>query len=968
MDVTAIFTHILQQEKGDDILPFLKSLNKDQKKELVPGLKNLYKEYTEYVQQPSTTSYSVKATNKQRQMLAEAGFVCYNLKDFEASWSAGGLSASTVDSILPWYCPDWFENYFNNNQPHYFNYSWYMKLISDGYLQPNKEVIARALPLYIFADGTEQFKRVCKPENLLKYEVTLKEHIWYLFEFDTSIHSADRYMQFSDGSADGRWIRAIKTYADEGKIDRLRLLREAILASNKNFNQALSAWYVDLFAALEPTKAELVGLQNELMSMFNSAGSKPLNTALKYFKELVGESQFAVDAFLDNIPLVMSAETKNAVASGLMILDKLGKKYQEKREEICLAACQALMHQDEALQVRAAKLISNYGDPKSEALLETLQPYFGTLLFEAKTILSSFAGVFGADNGAYEQTMHAVAPQQEELQEIQMPETFDDFIYLASQAFDNNEVYHFDLLAAAVLRFQGEMTAENILKLAPAFQRAYKILTSDFTSSMGYLDNMLAKFMMDYGLLLVQFYPREAEPIRAMRASFLQKENERKEKWSGHRIAIAHGIKHWEVFTHSLGYKPHKHILLNAFFMLERKINLPLVSTPTHAPCWVSSVALVERIYAYQEAKVIPGDMDLQVAVARCLKNNRDEALQLADKKLKGEYRWLISFLFGGDYGPKDNLHSKPAWLVVAVTRDSGLLNKAWLSYTRLATPYLTGDFVWTSEIEPYTRKEWDYKLGKNIDVADSRKRIIINFDERLKKQSLLNTALTKLIPGKNAPNKTLYDFLELKYDYLSSEQNDIRRLLYLNPKQPGLLFAQIINKLFYWPDAWGENDKKLAIAALETLLTLHNKRGEMEHLMIASCMISSDKTTRAYAAELWIQGVNENIIDSERVGAIIGIHQRIELAPLKRFTDLVLANMYQISPAHNRALENLLAACISSMDAPVNNTKKLLEILAETMMANKSKYLKKEVAGKLDTWGNLETLSKIIQKIKTIK
>ena len=55
-------------------------------------------------------------------------------------------------------------------------------------------------------------------------------------------------------------------------------------------------------------------------------------------------------------------------------------------------------------------------------------------------------------------------------------------------------------------------------------------------------------------------------------------------------------------------------------------------------------------------------------------------------------------------------------------------------------------------------------------------------------------------------------------------------------------------------------------------------------------------------------------------------------------------------------------------MDAPVNNTKKLLEILAETMMTNKSKNLGKEVAHKLDTWDNVEALAKIIQKIKAIK
>jgi hypothetical protein len=187
-------------------------------------------------------------------------------------------------------------------------------------------------------------------------------------------------------------------------------------------------------------------------------------------------------------------------------------------------------------------------------------------------------------------------------------------------------------------------------------------------------------------------------------------------------------------------------------------------------------------------------------------------------------------------------------------------------------------------------------------------------------------------------------------------------------PLQPDILIAHIINKGFRYTDFWSENDKKLITYTLETLLTLDYRQGTMSNLFIASCMISSDKTIRTYAAELWIKGVNETRIDSEAIGTIIGKHEQIELAPLKRFTDLVISNMFQISKKHNRALESLLACCIEQMsDIPISGCKKLLEIYAEVLSVNKSTIINEPVITRLNTWESTETLKRVIQKIKNV-
>jgi Na+/H+-dicarboxylate symporter len=63
----------------------------------------------------------------------------------------------------------------------------------------------------------------------------------------------------------------------------------------------------------------------------------------------------------------------------------------------------------------------------------------------------------------------------------------------------------------------------------------------------------------------------------------------------------------------------------------------------------------------------------------------------------------------------------------------------------------------------------------------------------------------------------------------------------------------------------------------------------------------------------------------------MMGAHLRIAYAPLKRFTDLVVAKMMGVSPSGNAALSLVLRAMLTSIgDAPVKGVKKLVAIAEE--------------------------------------
>ncbi|AYL95900.1 DUF6493 family protein [Mucilaginibacter celer] len=938
---------LLKKERRKDLLPLLQTLDVAGKKVFLPELKKLDTEHFKFgIIEKSLSGgerYGYKSTDLQREILGITFFVVYNRKEFEKANPVDVINKKVLDTILPWYCPTWFSDYMNRFAdtefiPYFIDYSWYMELVEGGYVSESAQLIARILPRAIFKPLARG--KSYEPQQLLERPVTLQKHFWYLFEYSNEIHWADENEQF--------WIKAILDFIGRGLLPRADVLNATTAAINRNFNQSLCGWFVELFIRIEPSKTELLDLQQVLLNTFNSPHSKPVNTALKYFKDIAGDEGFDETGFFEHCPLVLSSESKTTVTNALMILEKLAKKHPGKREEICILASQALLHQDDKLQVRTAKLISKYADSASLDVWEAVSAYQQGLLFEAKNILEPF---LMPEEPTDDSEDFVGVHEQQDRQPIAFPQNFDEFVYLASQAFDQNEAYHFDLLPAAILKFQDQMTEQNIRKLLPAFQRAFKTISGDWVSTRGYLDSMLAKFMLSYGLLLMDFYPAAAQSLKELHQEHRKKMVEKKQdlKW------FDSGIKAWEVFTHSKGYKPHKHILLNAFWALEHKLWVPLLSTPTHEPSLVSIEELIRRISVYQGKNTRPGLMDYQVAVMRSFIDNKEEALSLANGLLNGESRDLIGFILGEDHQPNPQHQLKPVWLAAVLTHRRSLIQQ-WAAYSKWNEEYLLAGFTWSSLVEHYQEKKYNYQKQKYEMVPATRNAVIvsINKTDTSPVASGIKSLWNKLTGHKTlvAYEEGYFDFAELKYKYITAEQNDIKRLIYLSPNWPEHWLCYVNKESFRYFDLQGETDKKLVISAQETLMTLKYTYGAASHLFIGTCMLLNDKTVRSYAAELWIKGVKDQTINSKQLGEIIGKHEYNGLAPLKRFTDLILSGMLHISPAHDRELEQLLAACISNMNKkPLNNTKKLLDIYLEVLAANKQSVTDEKVLGMLNEW-----------------
>ncbi|TPE42475.1 DUF6493 family protein [Pontibacter mangrovi] len=979
MTIQEQLTGIIAKQKEEALLLFLRSLDAKQKKSLVPHVKKLNKEYLEYkpVTKGGSTTFTSKATPVQRQMLGIASFVLFNLSDFDKSLAAAQvLERGVLARVIHWYCPTWFSDFINKYGnaeyvPLFISYEWVMELTEQGYLTPGEHLLAKLLPELIYERTGSEWN--FRPEKLLQREITLREHIWYVFEKETGINWSDRYLQFTKASASQQtgWIAAFTTLSDEGKINRVRLLKEALAATNRNFNKILSGWFANLFTSLQPTKEELLMLQKELLQVVSSPHSKVVNMALKYIKALAAEKGFYLEDFLENGPLLLASETKAVVTSTLMVLDTLARKHKDKAGAITQLACQALLHPDDSLQTRVAKLVVKYGKAADPALREAVTTYHDSLFVHTRNLLQDFVAT-PERIGASLQELPGSFSEEPTLQlenKIEPVGTFDELVYLASQAFDNNQPYHFDLLAAALIDLQQETQGENIPKLEPAFQRAYKLLLNDWQSTMGYLDHLLATFFVSYAYLLHEKFPKATASITDIHNRYVQQDRENKKRWSFYNLRIG-SLESWKTHTENPAYEPYKQILLTVKEKLRQEDRLPLLSTPTHAPGWIDPAILVKRLSQYTASGVKPDSMDLQIAMSRCALEAPEEALAAA-KELPGEYGHLVCFLLQPDASPRPPFTTPAAWMAAALAKTPKQVYPEFspFSGTMLPHHYLTGQFEWQALLEAYTYKKYDYQKRQELKVHDTRKILRV----RIKKQGIANPLsgiknnLRKLLPLQKKGVTLLYEYLTLKTKYLDAEPNDIQRLLMLVPNNPELLLAQVIGQCLTYPTFWSEADRKMVTATIRTLQEIWKDFGATAHLFVATCMLSSDKTIRAFAAEIWIRGVSSDSIKSGLVGEIIGLQEQVEFAPLKRLTDLIISNMLQVSGRHNVQLEEMLTALLQQLpDEPIKNLKKLLEIYMEVLALNKS-AAEKDLTPKLEAWQHAPSLSKTISRIRQL-
>lgn len=570
-----------------EIVPFLTRLTPEDKKEIVALLKkHINKEW-------GHNDISVLAALACCKTSAEYG---------KLSPGYYSIPVDKVDELFESYIPDWLgENYSFLKE---FDYLKILEWEQKGYLKLSDEISASLLSSAWDSDNTSE-------EILFTWPVTLESHIWLLFQYETEITS---------NYGKRNWKETLKMLAEDRKIDRSALLRSSLKAVNFNFSKEHNTWFLELFTYLEPTREEILALQDELLMIFHSTQTSLFPGVLKIVNQVLTEKAFKTEDFLQVSSSLITLPTKNIVNALLLALEKIAKVNSAFHENICLLLTPVFLNKDKALQTKAAKIIAKYGNTESEKLQAELKLYTASLLSDAGTLLDKLLIQKEKPGKTEEQNYEAVPWHSSE--PVTPIQTIDDFIFFAPQVFSNSETHHFDQFLEALVHFNDELDEDHFNKLEPAFKAALK------KKGTGGFQHLLATFFINYGLLKQE---KKSTVLLQAKSEFPDLEN-----WCEKKTPLV--------------FQAYHKLLSGIFEMLKQHKKLPLLSVPDHTPCWITANNLVDKLKIYQLQNEQPIPFDLQIAILRVKKENLTKAEQYAKEQLDEKYAELLKPLFKPDY------------------------------------------------------------------------------------------------------------------------------------------------------------------------------------------------------------------------------------------------------------------------------------------------------------------------------
>jgi hypothetical protein len=193
------------------------------------------------------------------------------------------------------------------------------KQFKDGLIpKPQSELYYQSLM------GWRDHKLTLK-ELLLDNKDVLEEDLWHFFEIEgngeLSLAAVDKY-----SAPNQSWTEALCYLAQEGLIDRQKLLDASLSALGRGFAQFRATWHSSLHERLAPTVQE----RSARLAQYGALLANPVPTvasfALKAIEAIDKHSGLPIDFVQQNLPLAMTSQTKSNAVSAIAILQRAVKK------------------------------------------------------------------------------------------------------------------------------------------------------------------------------------------------------------------------------------------------------------------------------------------------------------------------------------------------------------------------------------------------------------------------------------------------------------------------------------------------------------------------------------------------------------------------------------------------------------------------------------------------------------------
>lgn len=565
----------------------------------------------------------------------------------------------------------------------------------------------------------------------------------------------------------------------------------------------------------------------------------------------------------------------------------------------------AFLKKDEAVQKRAALLLTAFSEPTKELRADLLKVETNILMTIRPLLKAYLSDEHLTSETTYNKEAAAIKRNQlSEETKIPIPGTPKDLAFHLNKTFEFQSPTDFDLSLNELVKQTGEINEEKLVLFETTLKKAYKLYIEHRNQTdIRYVYDVC---LIHYSEYLQQQYPGSLAFLNKLK----EKAREASEKFSTH--SYKRNFIPFEPLNKIPVDNPATDVFLQLGLYALNKIKkgelLPLLSTPTHYPAWIDPVVLVERLSLYEQQNIPVNELDFQLAIQRCALDNTDKAIRLVADKLSGEEARLINYFLQLEGIPKGPFELLPCWVTAGIIR-KGKLEEVWKEsiYKRIPAGYLSG--VHLMETRPAQRDPNQYIVGFT----------------------------TGNYHPKNEPERL---FMEYNGNTLAPMEVTTPTMILTNPNRPANVYREILEKVTRYSDlSWEVEEIKTILTGLQLMRELHNPYRDMEYGMLAVAILSKSKDVQNLAWQIWIEDTEANRIDNRRFGKLIGIIEAGEVYPVKRYTDMVNTLISQLDTTHLPALHELTEGILLQLpETPIRNLKKVLETYRELLLLTNKK------------------------------
>ena len=995
MSAVETFEYIIRHQSAKELVPFLLGLPKTDTVVVRQKTKSLQRELDTF-KEHTPNSWSSLMTHEQRFMLLLTGLKVYSRKEALGpnfiiwNYALEEPYVALFWAVLDQARPDWLGDMLAQHAASKTNgtpdYLMIREMERRQLISHHDALFAASAAELLSTLGNQLSQHPPVPSNaaetiterLCADTLFIERDLPLVFDFDTVMDSSQAFVQLRMPADRGKWTwqtwdkaypQQVVSWQDvlvrlvnSATVSRAEILTRSLLSLRRDFRRPLLAWFKNLYLALKPTVAERLERQADLVELLAHPQSQVINFALDQFKSLWTEAEFNPSSLLVYADaLVTRQDLKTGIRTLLSGLEKLLKRNSTLAPEIARLSAMALANVDTAVQEKAAKVLvailpagkPSLSDDELAQVLEVIGLYADLLAPNARNILHPWLSESEKSPIAKSKGTGAYYPKSDFLPDLSAATAFQpvqdwhELLFLTGQVIQHEDPMVVERWVDGLLRLQEHYPAGYARQLQPYLVQMLPFLKGKNEAQ---ASAIVAAHSQGGHFGLVQ----------ALLLSWAQ----------GFTTARVPKVNLKEdYYVSDPLVKVEQQRLAAAEEQLTQRTGMALLSTPSHAPHWVSPSVLVEKLLAYEAKQVMPSAADLAVALARTAFTHPAEIQkaqamlpQLQHEELRELLNWFLTpqeILLPLKTEVKKSLVRHlterlgkllPSTAVAPASVTEAL---PWLWAVATRTKYPTGVFeqleALTGSDYPGIVRPWQPEWAFEVKAHNAT---IITFPStytsKVPPSPVLLYSQYVRFSGMNHADVAL----SVNYPFVAA----------LIPNNPASLHWHVL-RTAGWADKLESTERDIIRHAMRAMLTEGPAFGESTTRLLAFGLAHSTPECRALALEVLLTAINRQRLLPEVLGSALGQLLAVEFVPVQRVTDN-LVQARAINAATDDAVGQVLSALIMELPGePIRNTRKLLEAYADfTSRAVAS--VPDNVKAKLKTWSNAGTLKKAIEML----